>query len=211
LLLKDFLSLSSLHTKYSHAYDVLAIWSTDPAFKRQPEREPSNDFKENAPERPYIVWPRVKSFAQVATVRSICLCVLSSVFDIVQHLRSKVLWSTCLNVGRVLKGERWSKVYQLQVSDLISLKAEQDVVGLDVSMDNLEITKHLEDLGNSPDQISKEIFVSFQCLEVVLMLHVVDPLAFVELAFHVKQVLAQTVRAYFIHQPIVLEFINVIK
>lgn len=55
------------------------------------------------------------------------------------------------------------------------------------------------------------VYVSLQCLEEVLVMHMIYTLSLKEFSLHVIELLAQTMRSDFIDQPVVLGLIDVIN
>ena len=93
----------------------------------------------------------------------------------------------------MLKGEGGTKVYQLEVRDLSFLwtVSDKDVVGLDISMDDLELREHSEGLGDPSYQISEKALVLFELLiERGRVAHMVDALPFEKFSLHVEELFA---------------------
>lgn len=60
-----------------------------------------------------------------------------------------------MNVGGVLEGEGRAEVNEFDVSDLSAVKADKNVVRLDVGMDDLQLREHSEDLSHFLNQTSQ--------------------------------------------------------
>jgi hypothetical protein len=74
-----------------------------------------------------------------------------------------------------------------------------------------EFREHVQSLGQFLDQSSQQVYVHFQLLKEFLVLHVIDPFTFEEFPFHIIEVFAETMRAHFIDQPVVLLLVNIVN
>jgi hypothetical protein len=74
-----------------------------------------------------------------------------------------------------------------------------------------EFREHVQSFSQFLDQSSQQVYVHFQLLKEFLVLHVIDPFTFEEFSFDIVEVFAETMRAHFIDQPVVLLLVNIVN